>query len=343
MRTSSDAIHAVDSAPHRIVSLASPELEYRPRLSPDELTIHFKRTDTSDSVTHIYTAHRTSLEAPFSTPELMPDVNSAFADEDLTISADGTTGFFSTSRATNGRSLDVFVATRASAAAPFGAAALLTNVNSPGDDTHAFLRRDGQELWFASNRLTAPGGTKDLYRSVRTSDGVAVPLRVAELSAAEDDGCPVLSADGLLEPAGKPGRTGHLDVHPPGSPGGVHRAGARAGAELPRRGHARLTLRRQLSPPPFERRVHRHARYLRRHAPLSVAVAVRSRGRLPPTSVRAGIVSRISLRGPQARRAPCSSPRRRRRKGAWRASSGACRRRRGRISCPSRDSTRSCR
>lgn len=68
----------------------------------------------------------------------------------------------STSRRAGSLALDIWYATRMSATAPFETPQRVPTVNSPAGDYTPFVRQDGCELLFASDR---GGALEDLYRS----------------------------------------------------------------------------------------------------------------------------------------------------------------------------------
>lgn len=166
-----------------------------PQLSPDELTIYFDGTKSGEPP-HLYTAHRASRTAPFSTPVIMAKLNADGGNGNASPSSDGLTLWLAY-RATTSSQYHLYVATRASTLAEFGAPELAQVVNGPDATTDAqpFLTQDGQELWFISGRTPSMGA--DYWRARRTGASFAAPEHVPELSSAATDYAPVLSADRL--------------------------------------------------------------------------------------------------------------------------------------------------
>ena len=77
---------------------------------------------------------------------------------------------------------------------PFGAAQVLANVNTTGDEYGAWLSADGLELVFTSNRT----GNRDLYRATRSAITAAFdpPTSIAEVSTAANEDDAYVTPDG---------------------------------------------------------------------------------------------------------------------------------------------------
>jgi WD40-like Beta Propeller Repeat len=170
--------------------------EARARLTADERTIYFSR---NVGLSQIFVSHRASTTAPFGTATAVPELASAFEDDGATVTGDGLTMFVASTRAKpDGGSLDLFVATRGTPTGMFDAPRLIPSVSSTADDVHPYVRADGTELWFSSDR-TGTAGVRDIYRAALAADGtVGPPARVVELATALEDSSPVISDDGLV-------------------------------------------------------------------------------------------------------------------------------------------------
>jgi hypothetical protein len=105
----------------------------------------------------------------------------------------------------------------------YGPAALVPNVNSAGNDLQPNLRRDGLEIYFASNRSGTPGsfgtlGGADLFSASRTSaqEPWTTPLNLGATvnSATGDETRPSLAWDALTLYFGsnRPGGEGSSDI-----------------------------------------------------------------------------------------------------------------------------------
>ncbi len=162
------------------------------RLSPDERTAYF--TGYDGTTWDLYQASRAAPAGAFSTPVALGALNSASPDYDAAVSADGLRLWFGSERSGAGR---IWVATRASPTAAFGAPAPADTVNDPaGGDGQPFETADGAELWFTSVR--APNlGQADLW--VATWDGARFtsPRHPDGLSTAGANWAPMLSFDRL--------------------------------------------------------------------------------------------------------------------------------------------------
>lgn len=186
-----------------------------PRLSNDELTMYFHAY--GDQV-DLWSAQRNSLAEPFGSPTLLVGQNSPSADFDPAVSVDGLTLWFASTRDANTGQQHLYVSTRASMLAEFGAPGLAAAVNATDTqqyDAQPFLTTAGNELWFTSKRTGGLGGN-DIWRAAWTGSGFATPVAVAELNSPADEWVPTLSADRLTvyfsSGRAATGATGGLDI-----------------------------------------------------------------------------------------------------------------------------------
>ena len=111
-----------------------------------------------DGLYHTYLATRSSTSALFGAPVLLDEL---VFDERSTVdgflTADGLTLFYASS-VEQDRS-DLYVVTRTSTNARFGAPVALTDVNSPADERDPWLSPDGKTLYFAADS----DGDRDLF------------------------------------------------------------------------------------------------------------------------------------------------------------------------------------
>jgi Tol biopolymer transport system component len=181
--------------PVPLAGLADPaEGEGTIRLSTDERTAYVSGLFGGASAWDIMVAERASVDAPFG-PLVPFSQNGDRDDWDPTISADGLVLVFGSTRLAGDS--DLFLTTRASTDAEFGAPVRIPELNSPvafTRDGQAFLTADGEEIWFHSDRAGGDGGP-DLYRATRSGTTFGTPVRVAELSSPSEEWLPVLSAD----------------------------------------------------------------------------------------------------------------------------------------------------
>ena len=137
----------------------------------------------------------------FGEPEnLGPVVNSSSRDQGPSVSADGLTLFFGSSRPGGLGELDLWVTTRASTADPWQSPVSLgPPVNTEYEEAAPSISTDGLTLYFNSNR---PGslGYNDLYTTRRASlsDPWQTPVQIGPpVSTAWNEFQPDISADGL--------------------------------------------------------------------------------------------------------------------------------------------------
>lgn len=149
--------------PLALSGLNSPELDYLPWISPDELTIVFV-SDRSGASAY-YTASRAARFEPFGAPRLLANLTHTENNGRINISSDGLRAYFTSRNRPGGVGLDdVWYATRASTADDFGGITNLGVVNTPGSETQVTVTQDGEELYFIAM------GTNEsrIYRALAT-------------------------------------------------------------------------------------------------------------------------------------------------------------------------------
>lgn len=155
------------------------------RLLPDELSGYYWRGTPPDQ--DVFYASRPSFSAPF-TVTAVTGINSPTSNElDPTLADDGVMVF---RRNTPGDEL--YVATRVTPDS-FTAPIILSLVNSSSSDGQSFMPTGRSELYFQSKRTQAG----DLYFSTRTGTQFTAPVRIDELATTDEEGDPVVTADGL--------------------------------------------------------------------------------------------------------------------------------------------------
>jgi hypothetical protein len=144
-------------------SLNTPDIDYLPWLSPDELTIYF--CSGSAGSADILRATRSSINAAFDSALPVSELNSSSDEDGVTLTADGLEAILSSNRPGSAGKRDLFRATRASASDPFSTPLPLDSLNSADNEIDPAFSPDGTELYFASSR----GGTKSqIYRVARS-------------------------------------------------------------------------------------------------------------------------------------------------------------------------------
>ena len=161
-------------------------------LTPDELTIYFysDRSGNAD----IFTATRASRTATFGTPLAAAGVNTTASEAWPTLTADGLTMFFESTRS---GPYQVLVATRTTLVAQFSAGAPVANLNAGPTDGQPFVLPDESALYFVTNRTGTSGGL-DLYRAARGVGGqFGVPAPVSTVNTPSNEYAPVATSDEL--------------------------------------------------------------------------------------------------------------------------------------------------
>jgi len=199
-------------APALIAELESTGAEGGFRLLDDELTGFFWSTRPGgQGKSYLYVTTRPDRASPFGAITLLDNVNTATLQVDPTVVASGLYLAFRSEREGGVGGYDLYSAARGSLDASFDGVTLLSALDSVEDDVQPFLRADGAEIYFASNRA----GDYDLYRSTVTAGVYTPPAPVAELNTSGfDDGDPVVSADDktVFFSSTRPGGAGASDV-----------------------------------------------------------------------------------------------------------------------------------
>ena len=135
-----------------------------PKLTPDELTIFFNAYEVPGGKGgyDIWKASRPDRNSPFSGPGNLSEINTIANEGAPSVSADGLTLVFHSDR--NGP-LQLFRATQASLAEPFGNVEHLSFADTPGGHSmHPYLTSDGGTLYFVS-QLGEDQTTRDIFVS----------------------------------------------------------------------------------------------------------------------------------------------------------------------------------
>lgn len=134
-------------APVHLAEFDTVDVPGPPRLTADELELYFtEHIGTADA--DLYRAQRSATDQPFGTPIALTQVNSTVADDNPSVTSDGLTLFFESTRL-SGSVAKLFVSTRPSRVGEFGAPSEVANVNSTtvtDNDAQPFVTADGQEL-----------------------------------------------------------------------------------------------------------------------------------------------------------------------------------------------------
>lgn len=161
-------------------------------LTEDELTMYLSTRPANTS--QIYVATRSSVQAAFSTPSTVANVN--IGDNfSPSLTSDGRTMYLISNGTGTLGGHDVFVTTRASATAAFDAPSDVTPVNSTDDGEYSVsVTGIGDEIYFSSGR----SGKLRLYKATKSGGTVGAPAIVNEIvEATADDHLATVRADGL--------------------------------------------------------------------------------------------------------------------------------------------------
>ena len=147
--------------PTAITSLDTTGVEAQGFLQPTGNELYFESARTGGG--DIYRSVRTGTT--FAAPSQVSELSTGSEEGDPVVTADGLTIYFRSNRPATPLGFNIYVATRASVADPFGAATLVPNVSSDGDDGPSSISADGCRLYLSSDRA----GTNDIYVATRTA------------------------------------------------------------------------------------------------------------------------------------------------------------------------------
>ena len=160
-------------------------------LSADRLTVWFSNTPNGYSQTDIWVATRADANAAFGPSSVVAVLNGAtYADLDPSVSDDELTiAFHSTRSGTE----DIFVSTRATRTAPWGAPMPQPALSTSAVDWEPALTDDAAELYFSSDRI---GSTERIYRATRLNGAYVAPVAMTEtLVGGGAETSPAISGD----------------------------------------------------------------------------------------------------------------------------------------------------
>jgi hypothetical protein len=139
-------------------------LDHLPWLSSDERTLIFVSSRAGGlGQSDLWTTTRAAIDAPFEPPVPLPGVNTPLDEGRASLTADRLAIIFSSARDGTLGDHDLWIATRSSPEAPFGAPTNLGVLNSTTRDIDPFLATNERELFFVSTRT----GRSQLLRAVR--------------------------------------------------------------------------------------------------------------------------------------------------------------------------------
>lgn len=175
--------------------------DHTANISPDGLSLLFS-SDRPGGLggMDMWIAARYSVDSPWGAPVNMgPTVNSAMWDLSPRISADGLSLYFHSTRPGGRGSEDIWMATRAAKADPWGTPVNLgPAINSSANDGEAVLSPDGLVIFFSSDRAGGVG-SYDLWMATRRSanDPWGTPVNLGPtVNSPNVEWCSSISADG---------------------------------------------------------------------------------------------------------------------------------------------------
>ena len=170
----------------------------------------------------IYVSQRASTDAPWGTPQnLGPNINSPYREFYPSLSPDGHTLYFSSTRPGGFGAQDIYASRRHNKRDDFAwkpAVNLGSTINTAAGESFPFLFEDDETgtltLYFSSGRPGGMGGT-DIYASTLQPDETfGTPVPVAELNSPSNDIAPTIRRDGLemFLASNRPGTFGDMDL-----------------------------------------------------------------------------------------------------------------------------------
>jgi hypothetical protein len=180
-----------------------------PTLSADGLEMYFASDRTGAlGAEDVWVATRTSLDAPWSDPVPVPNLNSTAIDKGPGLARDGLNLFFVSDRGAT--KPEMYFATRADRASAWGAPqriaelSLATGVGTPAVDGARMVLR-----------VTEADGTTDLYASEFGGGLWSPPVAISELETPENESGPELMPGGqrIYFDSDNPAGLGGIDIY----------------------------------------------------------------------------------------------------------------------------------
>ena len=172
---------------------SGPDIDTTPEVSPDGLTMFLARDVGTGS--DIYVTTRTARDSPWSDATLVTELS----DPVIPDTAGGVQGdllevVFTSGRDGYGR--DIYLAGRSDPTDLWNQPQRLDAVNSALDEHNPFLDESGRTLYFDGD--PDGDGDDDIYVATRSGPGApfSTPVRIAEVSSAENDSDAWVSRDG---------------------------------------------------------------------------------------------------------------------------------------------------
>lgn len=202
--------------PVAVAELNSEALELSVRLSPDERTAFLaSNRDGGAGGVDLYVSTRASRTVPFSAPTGLPQLNTAADETHPTLSFDGLSLYFGSTRlspASPAVGTDIYVARRGTSTLPFNAPSFVPELSGTAEDSFPYAAPSGG-MYLASNR----SGEFQIFFAAAAGAAFAAPEAIpATHEPGTISNMPVVSADGLwlyfASSRGGAGALGELDI-----------------------------------------------------------------------------------------------------------------------------------
>jgi hypothetical protein len=183
--------------PPVIVSeLSSPAYDEDPTFTEDLLEIYFTSNRGGDL--DIWRSLRPARDARWGVPTRVPELSSLQVDETPSISLDGLTIWFSSTRPASHKGHNIWVSARASRTGAWSTPSEVSEVNGDGEDLAPATDEGDLIMAFATDR--AGGTAQDIYFSTRASNGApwSPPAPADSLNSRSYEWDPFLGASALV-------------------------------------------------------------------------------------------------------------------------------------------------
>lgn len=134
-----------------VTELNSPERDHTPTTSPDGLTMIFSSNRVGSDDDDGWMTTRPDVNSPWTTPTLIPLINSSGRDMGFSLTEDELT-LYLTSNRTGFGGFDIYASTRATRTSAWGAAERVVGLSTPWEDLFPTVTGDGNTIYFSSNR-----------------------------------------------------------------------------------------------------------------------------------------------------------------------------------------------
>jgi hypothetical protein len=184
---------AAFGTPKPLATLNGPTEDLGGRLSADQLTILFSRTNT-DMTWDIYSATRSATTDAFGTPQVVGPLNTIYSELWPALTPDGLTVYFMSDRIAPG-SYGMWAAKRTATTAAWGPPMAVADLMT-GDATPFVANATG--FYFASGTRTG-AGKNDIFRATLSATGAMTMIGgvIGGVDTPASEDIPILTADEL--------------------------------------------------------------------------------------------------------------------------------------------------